>query len=48
MMVHIHGGGFVGGAATTAWNLSRTTGHVVFSIQYRLGVRFCPSLARVE
>ena len=30
--------GFVGGAATTAWNLSRTTGSVVFSIQYRLGV----------
>jgi hypothetical protein len=38
VMVHIHGGGFVGGAATTAWNLTRDTGSVVFSIQYRLGV----------
>lgn len=38
VMVHIHGGGFVGGAATTAWNLTRGTGSVVFSIQYRLGV----------
>jgi hypothetical protein len=38
VMVHIHGGGFVGGAATTAWNLTRATGSVVFSIQYRLGV----------
>ena len=38
VLVHIHGGGFVGGAATTAWNMSKTTGSVVFSIQYRLGV----------
>lgn len=36
-MVHIHGGGFVGGAATAAWDLTRDTGSVVFSIQYRLG-----------
>lgn len=37
VMVHIHGGGFVAGGATTAWNLTRNTGSVVFSIQYRLG-----------
>ena len=35
--VYIHGGGFVGGSAATAWNLTRLTGHVVFAMQYRLG-----------
>jgi len=38
VMFYIHGGGFVGGSATTAWNLTKLTGHVVFAFQYRLGV----------
>lgn len=36
VMFYIHGGGFVGGSATTeGFNLSALTGHVVFAPQYR-------------
>ena len=39
VMVYVHGGGFVSGAATrSAANLTRLTGSVVFAPQYRLGV----------
>ncbi len=38
VMFYIHGGAFVEGSAATAYNLSRLTGHVVFTTQYRLGV----------
>lgn len=38
VMFYIHGGGFVSGVAPTAWNLTHLTKHVVFTIQYRLGV----------
>ena len=39
VMFYVHGGGFVGGSATTvAANLTRATGSVVFAPQYRLGV----------
>jgi len=37
VMFNIHGGGFVGGSAGTAWNLTRFSGSVVIAIQYRLG-----------
>ena len=39
VFIYIHGGGFVGGSAGTAWNFTRLSGDViVVAIQYRLGV----------
>lgn len=38
MLVEIHGGGFQSGRASQLWNLTRLTGAVAVSIQYRLGV----------
>jgi acetyl esterase/lipase len=47
VFVYIHGGGFVGGSATTdAWNLTRITGHVVFAIQYVATLSQSPSSRR--
>eukprot|EP01043_Picozoa_sp_COSAG02_P008767 COSAG02_NODE_286_length_25649_cov_13.411272_20_plen_488_part_00 len=38
VLVEIHGGGFQGGRASQLWNLTRVTGVVTVSIQYRLNV----------
>ena len=38
VLVEIHGGGFQGGRASQLWNLTRATGAVTVSIQYRLNV----------
>lgn len=38
VLVEIHGGGFQSGGASQLWNLTRLTGVVAVSIQYRLNV----------